>query len=789
MTDNCSARHSRFQFGAARRSILCLDIIAIITALTLFYLHSNSADQNRETEAALSRIETRAQEIHTLGWLVTTTQEVSPEAEQQVQAAKRDLSQTAAALRPETYNRDTFDKIRPALANYIQAADRQLQLVRTGYFEDAEDIDFQQVTPQFEALQYQVHDASEKEAKLAEEKRFKSRIELATAILLSFGSLILGLLFQRQAHLGELMRTKQAALEQSEERFRALTEKSTDIVFITDSAAVINYVSPSVKTALGLESESFLGVNLGELVHRDDLPRLAATLSTEKGQQVAVEFRLRHSDGTWLYFECLVRNLLSQRNINGLVFNAREITERKTAEEQLLHNASHDQLTGLPNRVLFLNRLEAIVDRVKRHPSQLAAVLFIDLDDFKVVNDCLGHASGDELIVEFGKRLKGCMRGDGTIARMGGDEFTVLLEEVSDPSDAIRVAQRIHAASTKPFVLNGQEVFKDVSIGIALVAQRESAESVLQNADLAMYRAKSKGRGCSELFDAAMQEQVMGRLQMETQLRRALQNDELRLFYQPIVAAGTGRIEGFEALLRWQPKGSDSIPPNVFIPLAEQSGLIVPIGSWVLSTACMQAVSWHRRYPSDQPLYVSINISGRQFSHPSFIGHVKDALEQSGIDARCVKLELTETAAMKDAPSTEKTMSQLHALGVKLSIDDFGTGYSSLSYLRRFAVDTLKIDQSFVSKMEESRENYAIVRTVVALSRSLGLDVVAEGVETPGQLEKLKLADCDSAQGYLFSKPLPAHAVNSLLESNRDVLKICSQLPVSEQKRKKGAAN
>ena len=371
----------------------------------------------------------------------------------------------------------------------------------------------------------------------------------------------------------------------------------------------------------------------------------------------------------------------------------------------------------------------------------------------------------------------------------GGDEFTVLLEEVSDPSDAIRVAQRIHAASTKPFVLNGQEVFKDVSIGIALVAQLESAESVLQNADLAMYRAKSKGRGCSELFDAAIQEQVMGRLQMETQLRRALQNDELRLFYQPIVAAGTGRIEGFAALLRWQPKGSDSVPPNVFIPLAEQSGLIVPIGSWVLSTACMQAVSWHRRYPSDQPLYVSINISGRQFSHPSFIGHVKDALEQSGIDARCVKLELTETAAMKDAPSTEKTMSQLHALGVKLSIDDFGTGYSSLSYLRRFAVDTLKIDQSFVSKMEESRENYAIVRTVVALSRSLGLDVVAEGVETPGQLEKLKLADCDSAQGYLFSKPLPAHAVNSLLESNRDALKIRLQLPVSEQKRKKGAAN
>jgi EAL domain-containing protein (putative c-di-GMP-specific phosphodiesterase class I) len=243
-------------------------------------------------------------------------------------------------------------------------------------------------------------------------------------------------------------------------------------------------------------------------------------------------------------------------------------------------------------------------------------------------------------------------------------------------------------------------------------------------------------------------------------------------------------VEGFEALLRWQPKGSNSVPPNVFIPLAEQSGLIVPIGRWVLSTACEQAVSWHRRYPSDQPLYVSINISGRQFAHPSFIDHVKHALETSGIDPRCVKLELTETAAMKDAPSTEKTMSQLHALGVKLSIDDFGTGYSSLSYLRRFAVDTLKIDQSFVSRMEESRENYAIVRTVVALSRSLGLEVVAEGVETPGQLEKLKLADCDSAQGFLFSKPLPINAVEKLIESQRNSGTLFNSI-FSEQKKRK----
>ena len=759
------------QTGGARsgsstraRTIVCLFAIAITTALTLSSFDKRSADRKHATEALLSRIETHAQEIHNLEWLVTSTQEVSPEAEEQVQKSKHDLIEAFAAV--GVHNREGINQISLAVANYMEAADRQLQLARTGHAEAAKDIGFQQATPQFEELQHQLHEASKSEGGLAEAALIKSRIELATGVLLIIGALILGLRFLRQKQLMQLAIAEQAALMQSEERFRALTEKSTDIVLITDSTGVVNYVSPSIRTTLAVESDIFLGSNLVDAVHPDDLATLRAALSTETGQNGPLEFMLRHSDGRWLYFECVVRNMLNHPNINGLVFNAREITERKKAEQQLLHNARHDQVTGLPNRMLFLNRLEAVIDRIKRHPQQMAAVLFIDLDDFKVVNDCLGHAAGDQLIVELGMRLKGCMRSDGMIARMGGDEFTVLLEEVNDPSDAIRVAQRIHTSLATPFRLSGQEVYKDASIGIALTAPNESAETVLQNADLAMYRAKSKGKGCSELFDAAMQEQVMGRLRMETQLRHAIQNNELRLFYQPIVAASTGAVEGFEALLRWQPHGGNLIPPNVFIPLAEQSGLIVPIGSWILSTACMQAVSWQSRYPSERPLYVSINVSGRQFAHPSLTGHVKNALERSGIDPQRVKLELTETAAMKDASSTEQTMSQLRSLGVKVSIDDFGTGYSSLSYLRRFAIDTLKIDQSFISKIDESRENYAIVKTVVALARSLGLDVVAEGVETPCQLEKLKSADCDSAQGFLFSKPLPADAVQSFIESN-----------------------
>ena len=377
---------------------------------------------------------------------------------------------------------------------------------------------------------------------------------------------------------------------------------------------------------------------------------------------------------------------------------------------------------------------------------------------------------GDELIIEVGARLKRCMRSDGSVARIGGDEFTVLLEDVADPSDAIRVAQRIHAAVSKPLLVVGQEVFKGVSIGIA-ASQGSSAENLVQNADMAMYRAKSKGKGRTELFDATMHEQVMGQLQLELRLGRALQNGELELYYQLIVALQSGLIEGFEALLRWKPADSGSVSPGVFIPIAERSGLIVPISSWVLTTGCLEAVSWHRRCPDEPPLYVSINISARHFSYAAFIEHVTEALQLSGISPACVKIELTESVTMNDIPSTQQTMSKLRALGVKLSIDDFGTGYSSLSYLRRFSVDTLKIDQSFISAMQGARETFAIVSTIVTLGRNLGLQIVAEGVETVPQFETLRSMGCDAAQGYFFSKPVPSDSARILIDLNQEQAK------------------
>jgi diguanylate cyclase (GGDEF)-like protein/PAS domain S-box-containing protein len=579
--------------------------------------------------------------------------------------------------------------------------------------------------------------------------------------------IILFLRLQRQEHIGQLEVTERTALRESEERFRALTEQATDIILIADPSGQIKYASPSVRIVLAVDGDSLVGTNMIDRVHPDDFAKTTSPGPglVEYGQNPIVEIRLRHSDGRWLYFECVVRNLIQHKNIGGIVYNARDITERKHAREELLFNATHDVLTGLPNRALFLGRFQGVVDRMKRHPHLAAAVLFIDIDDFKDVNDCYGHAIGDALIKEVSNRLRACMRSDLTIARMGGDEFTVLVEDVTDPSDAIRVAQRIQSSFTRPFLLEGLEIFKSTSIGIALTSPETSAEAVLQNADIAMYRAKSHGKACSEIFDRTMHEQVMGRLLLESKLRNALQNEELTLLYQPIVAVDTGVVQGFEALLRWQPSGSDSVPPSTFVPVAEQCGLIVPISVWVLKTACLEAASWRQRYPADPPLYVGINISSKHFSHAGFVGHVKEALEESAVDPNCITIELTESLAMNDVAATGQTMSELQTLGVKLSIDDFGTGYSSLSYLRRFPVDTLKIDQSFVKTMDA--ENYAIITTIVGLARNLELKVIAEGVETTDQHQLLRLAGCESAQGYLFAEPMPAKSVGDFIDSYR----------------------
>ncbi len=457
------------------------------------------------------------------------------------------------------------------------------------------------------------------------------------------------------------------------------------------------------------------------------------------------------------------------------------VIERKRSEDRLIHGAFHDPLTNLPNRALFLERLEFVMTRAKRHKNYKFAVLFLDLDRFKVVNDSLGHMAGDQLIIETARRLTASLRrtdmiarvaddsplrppANDIIARLGGDEFTVLLDDIGDVSDAIRVAERIQREIGTPCILAGQEIVTTASIGIAFSETGYAVvHDILRDADTAMYRAKALGKARCEVFDQAMHATAVARLQLEAELRRALERQEFRIHYQPIVSLRNGKITGFEALVRWQHPERGLILPSTFIPLAEETGLILFIGKWVLREACRQIRTWREQFPDAFPLTMSVNLSAKEFAQPDLIDHIAHILQETGATANCIRLELTESVAMDNAERTGRLLIDLKRLGVRLSIDDFGTGYSSLSYLRRFPIDTLKIDRSFVQHMDDHAENREIVRTIMMLANNLGMEVIAEGAETSGEVGHLKDLHCEFAQGFFFFKPVDSATAQTIL--------------------------
>jgi len=460
------------------------------------------------------------------------------------------------------------------------------------------------------------------------------------------------------------------------------------------------------------------------------------------------------------------RRLRQEATRSQLILLAFEdITKRRVAEDRMAHAALHDALTRLPNRALFIDHLQHAIARAKRHEDYLFAVLFLDLDRFKLLNDSFGHIVADQLLVAIARKLELCVRPEDIVARLGGDEFTFLLDDIKDISDATRVANRIHKELAAPFNLSGQEVFTTASIGITLSLQRyDRPEDCLRDADTAMYRAKALGKARHAIFDKSMHERVMTLLKLETDLRRALEREEFRLHYQPIVVLETGQITGFEALVRWQHPERGLVPPVEFIAVAEETGLIIPIGRWILCEACRQMQNWQEQFSSNTPLAISVNLSSKQFSQPDLIEQVKHILEETGLDARSLKLEITESVVMENAAAATVMLFQLLDLGVQLYIDDFGTGCSSLSHLHHFPFDTLKIDRSFVSRMSTEDKDLEIARTIVALAHSLHMEVMAEGVETAEQLALLKVLNCEYGQGYLFSKPLEATAAGALLQ-------------------------
>jgi diguanylate cyclase (GGDEF)-like protein/PAS domain S-box-containing protein len=552
-----------------------------------------------------------------------------------------------------------------------------------------------------------------------------------------------------------------AALRESEERFRSAFDHAAGMALVDADGRWVK-VNRSLCDMLGYTQEQLLATNFQSITHADDLGPLLSSVSkllTGNLNTHQMEQRYLHKKGhmVWVLLSITVVRETQSDTVN-LIFQIQDITDRKRAEERLLHEAMHDVLTGLPNRALFMDHLKLSVERGKRRDDRLFAVLFLDLDRFKIINDSLGHLVGDQLLVGIARRLETCLRPGDTVARLGGDEFTILLEDLNGASEAIEVAERLQKALARPFNLNGHEVFTTVSIGIALSATGyERPDDVLRDADTAMYRAKMLGKARHEVFDKTMHALAMNLLQMESDLRRAIERKEFFLQYQPIITLETGEVRGFEALVRWQHPERGLVTPDEFIEIAEETGLIIPIGQWVLEEACRQIHRWQEEFPQYPPLQISVNLSVKQFMNDDLLEHIKAALKETGVDPHSLKLEITESMVMENVEAAIEMLQQMRALGIELSIDDFGTGYSSLSYLHRFPISTLKIDRSFVGRMSVNNENAEIVRTIIMLARSLKMDVVAEGVETVEQLAQLKALNCQYGQGYYFSKPLSAN--------------------------------
>ncbi len=558
-----------------------------------------------------------------------------------------------------------------------------------------------------------------------------------------------------------------AALRESEERFRSAFDHAAGMALVATDGSWIK-VNRSLCEMVGYSEEELLASNFQAITHEDDLEDMMAQVGKLLEGQFStyqMELRYKHKHGHVVWALLSVTAIRDSLNASAnLIFQIQDITDRKRAEEQLLHEAFHDMLTGLPNRALFMDHLKLSVERGKRREDRLFAVLFLDLDRFKIINDSLGHMVGDQLLVGIARRLEICLRPGDTVARLGGDEFTVLLEDLTSVTEAIDVADRLQKAIALPFNLNGHEVFTTVSIGIALSSTGyDRPEEVLRDADTAMYRAKMLGKARHEVFDKTMHARAMNLLQMESDLRRAIERREFILHYQPIVELETGTISGFEALIRWQHPERGFVSPAEFITIAEETGLITPIGQWVLEEACRQIRLWQDEFPQFPPLQISVNLSSKQFINSNLTEQIRRILRETNVQPQSLKLEITESMVMENFETAVEMLEQLRALGLEFSIDDFGTGYSSLSYLHRFPISTLKIDRSFVSSMTGNNENAEIVRTIVMLARSLKMNVVAEGVETRDQLAQLALLECEYGQGYYFSKPLDAKGAARLL--------------------------
>ena len=555
------------------------------------------------------------------------------------------------------------------------------------------------------------------------------------------------------------------AQKETEARFRSLVQHSSDVFAILDQLGIIRYVSPAAERVFGNSTERMVNRTLAELVHEADRGAYEAHFSASLMGSLStghIGCRMMRINGDWMRTETVATNLLADVNVSGIVLTIRDVTERVTLEEHLRHQALHDPLTGLGNRALFQDRVAHALARADRTNDDVA-VIFLDLDNFKEINDSLGHAAGDAVLVHTANRLRTCLRDSDTAARFGGDEFALLLEQTRGEGEVMDVANRISAALSRPLQVEGKDANLNASIGIARAQPSQTADEVLRNADVAMYHAKARGKACAVLYESGMHAAVLDRIELQADLRKAVDRGELTVVYQPIVELGTQQIIGAEALVRWNHPYRGLVSPADFIPLAEETGIIVEIGEWVLTTAVSDAVNWPVP-PGQQPVTITVNLSARQMVDGNFTEIVKRVLDQTELHADRLVLELTESMLVGRSTDTLALLHRIRALGVRIAIDDFGTGYSSLGYLSQYPLDVLKIDRSFVQGMDKGPNGRALASAVVALGRSLKLKVVAEGIERAEQEWDLRNLGCEYGQGFLYSKPISNHQLAKLLE-------------------------
>ncbi len=557
--------------------------------------------------------------------------------------------------------------------------------------------------------------------------------------------------------------TEEIHRQRSEARFTSLVQHASDLITVVGPDATITYQSPSSERVLGYPPHELLGTRFDRLVAPEDAGRLLRLLADgsayPRRDGELIECTLHHRDGSLRQFEILYTNLLEDEDVRGIVLNARDISERKAFEEQLAHQAFHDPVTNLPNRALFFERVRHAIRRARRENSELG-VIFLDIDDFKTINDSLGHGAGDAALADVAKGLSRSIRSSDTAARFGGDEFVVLLEDLDNVQTAVEVAERILKNLRRPLAVAGKELALRGSIGISILEGRSSAsaEDLIRDADAAMYIAKRDGKGGYRLFEPDMHAGVLARLELRADLQRALEDGLFELHYQPIVRLNDGRARGLEALLRWHHPERGLVPPEDFIPFAEETGLIVPIGRWALREACRQAVAINRAQHEGPPLYMCVNLSVRQLQRSDVILDVRDALTESELDPSLLTLEITESMLIDDPEIAVTRLTELRALGLRIAMDDFGTGYSSLSYLSRFPVDIIKMDRSFLRPGATPRA-LDLSSAIVGLGGSLALEVVAEGIELDEQRQRLRGLGCEFGQGFHFARPMESKSV------------------------------